>query len=213
MKYIVFIAIIVALSYAQDDDPVWNSRWCEDFTEEFTYGWLGPYTTTGKMCYDWETKQYAVYRDNGRWDRYCGFDYAHIWSAQECTQYVDEGVRYLYYPKSDSCCNCCSAEHGCDVLKPTWLTGAEFLGEVTFQGQTAYKWDQAGLQSNLYFETAEFKPSDRIMLGIDQQPNDFQIFDSATYTTEFDSALIQKPAACKDAGYCNLGICTAVRNA
>ena len=213
MKYIVLLAIILAFAMSQDEDPMWNNRWCEDFTEQFTYGWLGPYTTSGKMCYDWDLKQYAVYRDNGHWDRYCGFDWYHIWFASPCTHYVKNATRYLHYPKENYCCTCCYAEDGCDVLKPNWLEGAEFIGEVTFEGQTAYKWDKAGLQSNFYYETAEFSPKDRIMLGIDQQPNDFQMFDSSTYTTNFDQGLLDLPDGCEGSSTCSIGICTAVRNA
>lgn len=213
MKIIVLLAIILAVSIAQDESPRWPDRFCEDFTETFTYGWLGPYQTTGKMCYDWNQKRYAVHRDNGHWDRYCGFDYWHIWGSAPCVHYVDSGVRYLYYPNSDSCCHCCDSVHGCDVLQPNWLSGASFVGEVTFQGQMAYKWDKKGLQSNFYYETVAMNATDRIMLGIDQQPNDFQIFDPSTFTTEFDDSLITMPAKCQGAGYCNLGICTAVRHA
>ena len=215
MRLVVFALVaLLAIVHSQNfEDPVWKSRWCEDFKETFNYGWLGPFETTGKICYDWDEKKYAVYREDGHYDRYCGLDWYHIWAGGKCTHYVQDGVRYLHYPNDKTkCCQCCSADHGCGLLKPDWLSGAKFVGTVTFEGKSAYKWDQAGLQSNFYYETAKPNPLERVMLGIDQQPNDLQVFDPATFTTNFDESLITLPSECVDSEYCNLGICNGLRS-
>lgn len=94
------------------------------------------------------------------------------------------------------------------------LEGAEFIEETIFNGVEAFKWDKPGLQHNYYYETSEFLPTDRVMLGIDQQPNDFQVFDPATFARDYDEAKLALPASCKPNKSCSLAsICTAVKYA
>lgn len=64
----------------------------------------------------------------------CGLNGLYAFYNTPCTQYVSEGVRYLYYPEYNKCCNCCSAEDGCGVVIPTWLEGAEYLGTTEVMG-------------------------------------------------------------------------------
>jgi len=41
---------------------------------------------------------------------------------------------------------------------------ATFMGNVTYSGLKAYKWNQPGLQANYYYETIK----GRVPIGIDQ---------------------------------------------
>lgn len=201
--WILILCIVVHSGKAEPDFPIWNDRYCQDFTETFKYPVVGSRNSTGKMCYDWNTKRYALYRDARNWDHWCNGDWYHIFRKRSCTQYVDNGYRYLYYPEEDYCCMWCTAAQGCDVLKPDWVNGAEFLGEIEFNGDSAYKWNQKGLTDNLYYETVEYLPQERVMLGIDM---DIQVkyFNKDSYTTDFDPSYLQLPNKCDPNKKCSL---------
>eukprot|EP00343_Euplotes_focardii_P009659 CAMPEP_0205824678 /NCGR_PEP_ID=MMETSP0206-20130828/22132_1 /ASSEMBLY_ACC=CAM_ASM_000279 /TAXON_ID=36767 /ORGANISM="Euplotes focardii, Strain TN1" /LENGTH=184 /DNA_ID=CAMNT_0053123019 /DNA_START=16 /DNA_END=567 /DNA_ORIENTATION=+ len=174
-----FLAIVV---FADPEAPRWPTKFTEEFTETFTYPVFGKFHTKGTFYYDAGSNRYRVEREDGRADRYCGLNGLKFLSKQPCDHYVDEhGDRYLHYPKKNECCFCCAAEHGCGILRSDWQSGATFDGEVEYNGFQAYKWDKKGLQSNLYIETISDNPLNRVMLNMDQQPNDNQIFDPLTW--------------------------------
>jgi hypothetical protein len=59
------------------------------------------------------------------------------------------GKRYLYFPEKNDCCYCCDSAHGCGVLKPDWVSDAEFVEIVEAEnGVKQEKWNKKGLQSN-----------------------------------------------------------------
>ena len=209
------IALLAAIVLADPESPKWPAKFTIDFKEEFDYPVIGKYKTQGTFYYDATTNRYRVHRDNGKGDRYCALNGFKVLKNTPCDQYVDEhGDRYLHYPDLNECCYCCSAEHGCGILRQDWMADATYQGEIEYNGYTAYKWDKKGLQSNLYIETASADPSDRVMLDMDQQPNDNQIFDAKTWSLSFDSSLLEKPSICKKSNSCAIGsTCTAVRHA
>ncbi|KAL4473502.1 hypothetical protein ABPG74_022366 [Tetrahymena malaccensis] len=207
MKLILAL-VLLGLVFCNPSYPEWPQKFEQDFTEEFIYGFLKS-STKGTYSYDYANKAYKVSRENGRTDRYCGFNGLYFFRNTACEQIVVNGDRFLYYPERNDCCYCCSNEHGCGVLKPTWLQNAIFEGETTFNGIPAYKWNQKGLQNNFYYETIAENPLDRVMLQIDQQPNDIQNF-SQSRRTEFQP--ITLPSICKKENTCSyLSTCTGVR--
>ena len=211
---IVFIALIALSVFADPESPRWPTQFTQEFTETFTYPVIGESQTTGTFYYDSSSNRYRVSRENGRADRYCGLNGFKLFYNTPCDQYVDEhGDRYLHYPEKEDCCFCCSAEHGCGILKQDWMADGTFEGEIEFEGYSAYKWDKKGLQSNLYIETIAENPADRIMLNMDQQTNDNQIFDPNTWELSFDSSLLDLPPNCNKAKTCPLAsLCTVVRH-
>ena len=75
------------------------------------------------------------------------------------------------------------------MLSPEWASNAEFLGQETFDGKEAYRWDMKGIQSNFLVETTESDPTERTVMLIDQSPQDYTHFHHETFTrdlTEFD---------------------------
>lgn len=206
-----FILAILATCTAQVTEfPRWPDVFKQTFNETFKYPGGKEHYTQGTFYYNWVNKTYRVDRDNGRYDRYCGFNGFKMWKDTPCSHYVANGDRYLFYPELNECCYCCSAEHGCGILKPDWMSGATFYGEEFHTGVKSYKWDQKGLQHNYYFETIATKNTDRVMLGIYQEPNDYQDFHldrSTPVSTEFSL-----PSICKKSNKCSLiSTCTTVR--
>lgn len=178
MKPILLLLALVALAACVPEHPRWPNKFTSEFDEEFAYGLLKG-KTHGTIFYDANSGRYRINRDNGHLDRYCGLNGLHIFSGTPCDHIVDEhGDRYLYYPDKNECCFCCGAAQGCGILKPNWQAGAEFKGEIEYNGHPAYFWDKKGLQSNYYIETIDEDPLRRTMLNIDQKPNDNQIYDA-----------------------------------
>ncbi|XP_028413338.1 uncharacterized protein LOC114536209 [Dendronephthya gigantea] len=194
--------------------PQWPPMFQQSFNETFTYPILGSHSTSGTYYYDFENRRYKIVRENGRYDRYCGFNGEHTLSDTPCTQLVVKGQRWLIYPDKKECCKCCTSEQGCGVLFPTWMVNATFLGKVKWHdGTMVYKWDKQGLQHNYYYETIADDPEDRILLQIDQQPNDDQIYnrESRKLVIENPDEVFQLPSYCESAGGCSFfSTCHAV---
>ena len=219
MKHIFVLLALFSVAALADrpNDPEWPNEFTIEFEEEFNYKLIWG-KTNGTFYYDFgrdgKGSRYSVQRQNGKRDRYCGFNGLYFFRNTPCNQYVDEnGDRYLYYPERDDCCFCCSAAKGCGVLKRTWVQGAEYLGEVLFNGNNAYKWDQKGLQSNIYIETVASNPDNRIPLQIDQQPNDKQTFNPATFKKNVANGILDLPSKCDRNKACSfISTCNVVEN-
>lgn len=210
MAKIVLLTLLAFAFAAQPEDPVWPNTWSAEFEEVTEYPIIGTHSMKGTFYYDFSTERYRIDRDNGRWDRYCGANGVKLFENTPCNQYVVDGVRYLHYPDKQECCNCCDAAHGCGILKPTWMTGAEYLGETTFNGENTYKWNQKGLQDNFYYETIADEPLDRMMLGLNQQPDDNMTFPKGR-DMAVPSGVLDLPKECSLSKKCSFfSVCRAV---
>lgn len=191
--------------------PLWPDTFVQTFNETFKYPGGSDHYTTGTFYYNWPGRTYRVDRVNGRYDRYCGFNGSKMWKNTPCSQYVSNGDRYLYYPDLKECCYCCSSEHGCGILRPDWMNGGTFIDTVSHIGVQSYQWDKKGLQHNYYFETVADVSLDRVMLGIYQEPNDYQDFHLPRgVPLESDFTL---PSICKKSDKCSLiSTCSVVRH-
>jgi len=186
-------------------DPVWPDKFEQKFSESFYYPLVGTHNTTGTYYYDWIGRRYRIDRANGRYDRYCGFNGVRAFQNTPCTQLVLEGVRWVIYPEKKSCCQCCHAANGCGILKPTWMSGAEYLGEKSGE----YKWNKPGLQANYYYETVK----GRVLTQIDQVPNDVQYYDPDSFklTIAQEEEVFRLPDYCVKGDKCSLfSTCRAV---
>jgi hypothetical protein len=212
LKICLLIATITILTTfavcADNEAPVWPNQFEQSFSETFTYPLVGTSQTKGKMFYDFLNKRYRIDRDNGQYDRYCGTVFK--FTETSCSHIVVDGKRYLYFPKKNYCCYCCDSSHGCGVLKPDWLAGAEYTGKKSDSNGVNYDvWDKKGLQHNYYWATEDSK----IMAKIDQQPNDLQEYDVSSFTPNItDESVFQLPAKCNPDFKCPLvSTCTALR--
>ena len=91
-----------------------------------------------------------------------------MFSDTPCTHLVNNGIRYLIYPDLQICCNCCSDTDGYGILKPTWMNGAQYIGQSLYGSQAveSYLWNQEGVGSNFYWETVDVNPANRVMLQL-----------------------------------------------
>ena len=134
-----------------------------------------------------------IHRNSGAGDRYCNtvFPLAHT----PCQHLVAEGKRYLIFPEKKFCCMCCTAAHGCGIVSPDWLQGAQFQGTVNVSGSPAYKWSKSGLQPNYYYSSAD---EQQIPIELDQIPTDYQSFHAGTFDDgAIDPAMFVVPDYCQ----------------
>ena len=85
--------------------------------------------------------------------------------------------------------------------------------QVDYHGQSAYKWNKKGLQNNYYYETIADNPKDRVLLEIDQQPNDDQIFEpkSRNLVIKYPEEIFKLPSYCEAGNTCSFfSTCHAV---
>eukprot|EP01016_Furgasonia_blochmanni_P019416 TRINITY_DN2176_c0_g1_i3.p1 TRINITY_DN2176_c0_g1~~TRINITY_DN2176_c0_g1_i3.p1 ORF type:complete len:280 (+),score=58.19 TRINITY_DN2176_c0_g1_i3:66-905(+) len=209
MRTFILCAIFAALTLATDP-PVWPNQWQATFTETSTYPLIGTHTNKGAFYYNYDGLAYRIDRDNGQFDRYCGTVYK--FQNTPCNQIVSSGKRYLVFPEKQDCCYCCADEHGCGVLKPNWLSQAQYQGTVEEGGSSYEKWVINGLQANYYYATNDAK---RVPYKIDQQPNDVVVYDVNSFQAAIsDPAVFDLPEYCDPNRTCDfLSVCTLVRYA
>ena len=127
-----------------------------------------------------------------------------------------QGDRYIDYPDSDECCYCCSADHGCGVLKNDWMSDADYLGMETMDDVNTYKWNKPGLQANWYYETVADAAEDRVPVKTDMGPGsatDFiQDFLPTNFKKSVDAGVFDLPTRCSKEKTCaSLLTCTSLR--
>ena len=137
------IAILISFTSAQEPTdpkpPVWPKTFMQTFDESVKYPFILYKTTKGTYYYDVSDPNNMltrIDRDNGIWDPYCGL--THHLTDQPCNQYISKGDRYIHYPKDDTCCYCCSENHGCGVLKNDWISDSKFDGERVRNGVSVW---------------------------------------------------------------------------
>jgi hypothetical protein len=50
----------------------------------------------------------------------------------------------MVFPQRSQCCLCCTSAHGCGILTPDWLKGADYQGESAIDGTSYQKWHEKG---------------------------------------------------------------------
>ena len=101
---VVFLCVLAAGLADQPADPRWPDVFQQDFKEKFYYPVLGTAWTKGTIYYDWPGRRYRLDRENGRYDRYCGFNGIRKFQDTPCTHLVVNGVRWIIYPEKKDCC-------------------------------------------------------------------------------------------------------------
>ncbi|CAF1176046.1 unnamed protein product [Rotaria sordida] len=212
---VIFLLIIAILNSdyslfiaADPTPPVWPVAFQETFNETSTLPVVGTSSNIqGTYYYDYEQKSVRIDRTTGKYDRYCSS--VKYFQDTPCTHLVVNGLRYLVFPKLNSCCMCCTAEDGCGMLKPDWLSDATFIGYNTTTPVKYQVWDKKGLQDNFYWQV----DATQIPYIIDQQPNDLMIFDVTSFKKgSIDPSIFALPSYCSKDHKCPLlSVCTIAR--
>ena len=209
-KTILVNALLIAGALAANPTPTpWAHQYTADFTEDMYLPIRGHQLTTGKWYYDWTNQKFRVDRDDGANDRYCGLTEG--FKHTTCNQIVTNGKRYLYYPKDNFCCMCCTEENGCGIVKPDWFVTGTYEGKQTDSSYTFNTWNKKGLQSNLVSQVAG-GPYNGYTYKIYQEPQSNMVFDPTSYQFTVDPSVFNLPVGLNCQKDCpTLSLCTAVR--
>lgn len=212
MNQLILITLATLTVSVLADTPTptpWAPEWYAEFSEKLSFPLRGDHQTTGKWWYSWTQKKFRVDREDGNYDRYCGL--TEKFTDTPCSQIVTGGTRYLWFPKKNYCCNCCSDKHGCGIVTRDWNKIGEFLGTHTDKkGVSFNEFFVKGNQKNIWSETSNdsHKP-----YRFYQEPLSDMYWNTDTYSTNpIASSIFDLP---KDKGcekYCPfLSICTEIR--
>lgn len=175
--------------------------------------------------------QITTFEDGTR-DHLCQF----FFNATACVQLMTKGWRYMYWPKLQKCCKCCSFANGCGPLDPKWVQNQsgniiyEGLSTVSYSASVKYrchKWNAVGLEGdpNYYYQhldqaaprghgTVPGPPCEIDGLNYlhtpQQKADDQYIFDKASISTANAVELFEVPSYCADDSYCGTNACDPI---
>lgn len=203
-----FLLITTVLSDSPTP-PQWNTVWAQNFTVT-TYGYpQGVNSVGGTMYYNSQLGTQRIDRANGRFDGFCSQNEWFMFMDTPCTQLVNSGIRYLYYPALGVCCNCCTAADGCGILAPTWLSDAVYLGTYAYNTTTqSYLWNK---QDRYYWETVDPTATNRVMLEMDDTIANKWVFNPSR-TSDVPASVFNVPTYCQSSLLCDANsLCAQVR--
>ena len=122
---IVLILVLLAIVNSIDA-PIYNYSYHIAYDETFVIDSVN-YKVNGQKFYDPVNNRERVDRTNGRYNLFCGTVLPNV--TTPCQQITADNKRWVIFPNKTSCCLCCDAAHGCGILKPSWLAGAQYLGQ------------------------------------------------------------------------------------
>jgi hypothetical protein len=183
--------------------PELPKQFTATFSESWTYPVAKTVETTGIWYYDDINKLQRTDRVNGWYDNICGMNGMPEKYNTECQTYNSGGRKYVYYPEHDECCYCCGDLDGCGLIKPNWLDNAQYLGKITYDGKLAYKWNQQGIGSNIWIETAEALPEDRTVIRLDMDGGQNAYNFTEGWTKSVSDSVFTLPSSCSPTKTCD----------
>ena len=145
MNRLLILLAVLAMSLAIEP-PVYNYSYKINFDESFIQN-KTTFRVNGQFIYDPANNRERVDRTNGRYDLFCGSVLPN--QTTPCNQIVVDSKRWLVFPAKSSCCFCCDASHGCGILRPDWLNGAEYLGQEKLIDTLYNKWSKPGTHQTI----------------------------------------------------------------
>lgn len=100
------------------------------------------YRVNGQTFYDPKNNRERVDRTNGQYNAFCGTVLPNV--TAPCTLIARQNKRWVIFPTESQCCFCCDSAHGCGILRPDWLNGAEYKGGEKIIDTVYDKWSKDG---------------------------------------------------------------------
>ncbi|XP_066279610.1 uncharacterized protein [Branchiostoma lanceolatum] len=125
--------------------PTWPATFSVSFQEEQHISVILISRNTGAWYYDFANRRARFDHSHGQLDFFCdGVGLRPRERRSECQLFFTPLGMFVHFPRDQMCCRACGATEGCGVLKPTWLTGATYLGNETIDGRTCHGWEIQG---------------------------------------------------------------------
>ena len=106
------------------------------------------YHSIGQEFYDPANNRERVDLANGEHNAFCGTILPNV--NTPCHSLTVGGNRWTVFPSRSQCCLCCTSQHGCGILAPDWLKGADYQGISVIDGASFDKWHEKGAFSENY---------------------------------------------------------------
>ena len=125
------------------DPPMFNYSYYVTFNETYYHRPDPEQHTTAQLFYDPIKKRERIDWHNGLYNGFCNGVFP--MDSTPCISLTTEGKRWQIFPEKSVCCLCCTDKRGCGVLRPDWLAGADYQGEVDIDGKNYDKWHIKGI--------------------------------------------------------------------
>lgn len=154
-----------------------------------------------------------------------------FYNQTPCTQLTTQGFRFLYFPRENDCCRCCTYAAGTYLcggpIGPQWVNNA--TGNIRYEGRVLVngtyscdKWRVVGvlpppLPTNYYYSDAgtgrpcEIDGYNYLRTPL-QRADDLYVFDPTSWTDSVDPSVFDVPAVCDGSRYCATGVCATGPN-
>lgn len=141
MKILLLVLAFAAVSLSVNP-PVYNYSYHIAFDQAYTVN-STVYRVNGQKYYDPANNRERTDRANGRYNAFCGTVLPNVTTS--CQLFTKDNKRWIVFPQRTQCCFCCDGAHGCGVLKPDWLAGAEYKGTEKIVDTEYDKWSKDGM--------------------------------------------------------------------
>ncbi|CAE7945067.1 unnamed protein product [Symbiodinium necroappetens] len=158
---------------------------------------------------------------DGSRDHLCSYYHTNT----SCEQLTTGGFRYLYFPKVEDCCKCCTYTTGSyecgGPVGPRWVSNATgnlvYLGQEQILSRACHKWGISGVfpgKLNYYFQEVETG----LPCGIDgynylrspAEPADDQyLFQPGSVNLAVPGSTFDVPPLCMSSRYCGGKVCAS----
>ena len=124
MKWLALYLTLCAVMVLSQKYPEFNYPYHVPFDETINQNKTS-YKIKGQIFYDPVKNRERVDFSNGRHNFFCG---SIVKEDTPCQSLTVGGYRFEIFPEKKYCCMCCTADHGCGILRPDWLKDADYQG-------------------------------------------------------------------------------------
>ncbi len=184
----------MAVEQTLQSGPYLPKHFKQSYTEDEHYWKYTKGSTSGTIYYDLASKRQRVDKKNGKFDKFCGSIF--WYKDTPCSQIVNEGKAYMYFPEKNHCCMCCDESQGCGIYKYDIMADAEKVDDFIKDGVEYETWQKNGLQMTFISES-------KILVGYKEKYSDWN-FDPNSLTIDFDTSVFDLPDICDPKKKCRL---------
>ena len=176
--------------------PSWDPTFTVTFIEQLNATTF-PFSTSnrGSWFYDYPNRRARFDHNTGNRNDFCflsGMNPSDPSAA--CSLYFTSSLEmFVAYPAAERCCSLCGKNNSqflCTPLKPTWLNGATYRGQVPIEGSNCSWWRKPGaVASDNWFASQNNTPCmyqehyENTHANIDNITDHQIVFDQGSYDT------------------------------
>lgn len=156
LKSLTIVLLLAAVAVVADPTPpVYPAQFTVPI-RQFIFSEGKSYPSQFVYYYDATKKLTTQAHGEGQMDFLCHSIAGKENSTEPCTQVVaSDTYRYVVFPRSGECCQCCNATMGCGIMNQNWLSTGTYQGNLTYHDVVCDGWLVMGNDPNYYYATAD----------------------------------------------------------